>query len=112
MNGYFNGSNPKLIYFSPSMTFSEINLDELLIKFENFGQDYLVSENLHGKMSGDLWGKIHMHKDMVPIIDDSEIHLDFNVLSASLFMYLTDFTSLDLLLYSSSVLHVLTQLPL
>ncbi|MBM77631.1 MAG: hypothetical protein CL846_04055 [Crocinitomicaceae bacterium] len=84
MNGYFNGSNPKLIYFSPSMTFSEINLDELLIKFENFGQDYLVSENLHGKMSGDLWGKIHMHKDMVPIIDDSEIHLDFNVLSGKL----------------------------
>jgi len=84
MNGYFNGSNPKLIYFSPNMKLTEVNLDELLIKFENFGQDYLVSENLHGTLSGDLWGKIHMHKDMVPIIDDSEIHLDFNVLSGRL----------------------------
>ena len=84
MNGYFNGSNPKLIYFSPNMKLTEVNLDELLVKFENFGQDYLVSENLHGRLSGDLWGKIHMHKDMVPIIDDSEIHLDFNVLSGKL----------------------------
>jgi len=84
MNGYFNGSNPKQIYFSPKMEITEVNLDKLLVKFENFGQDYLVSENLHGKISGDLWGKIHIHKDMVPIIDDSEIHLDFNVLSGKL----------------------------
>ena len=84
MSGYFNGSNPKLIYFSPSMKLTKVNLDELLVKFENFGQDYLVSENLHGRLSGDLWGKIHMHKDMVPIVDDSEIHLDFNVLSGKL----------------------------
>ena len=38
----------------------------------------------HGKINGDLWGKIHIHKDMVPIIDDSEIHLDFKVLSGKL----------------------------
>jgi hypothetical protein len=84
MNGYFNGSNPNQIYFSPNIKLAEVNLDELLVKFENFGQDYLVSENLHGRLGGKLWGKIHMHKDMVPIIDDSEIHLDFNVLSGKL----------------------------
>ena len=50
----------------------------------HYVQYYLVSENLHGRISGDLWGKIHMHKDMVPIVDDSEIHLDFNVLSGKL----------------------------
>ena len=84
MNGYFNGSNPNLIYFSPKLKISGVDLDKLLVKFENFGQDYLVSENLHGKISGDLWGKIHIHKDLVPIIDDSEIHLDFKVLSGKL----------------------------
>lgn len=84
MSGYLNGSNPKLIYFSPKMELTKVNLDELLIKFENFGQDYLVSENLHGNLSGNIWGKIHLHKDMVPIVDDSEIHLDFKVLSGKL----------------------------
>lgn len=58
-----------------------------MVKFENFGQDHLVSENLHGKLSGDIWGKIHLHADMVPIIDDSEIHMDFSVLSGKLENY-------------------------
>ena len=84
MSGYFNGSNPKLIYFSPDIILTKVNMDKLFVKFENFGQDYLVSENIHGKLSGRLWGKMHMHKDMVPIIDESDIHLDFNVLSGKL----------------------------
>ncbi len=87
MSGYFNGSDPHLIYFSPKMKFDKVNLDQLMVKFENFGQDHLVSENLHGSLSGDLWGKIHMHADMVPIVDDSEIHLDFSVTSGKLENY-------------------------
>ena len=33
MSGYFNGSNPKLIYFSPKMNLYNVDLDELLLKF-------------------------------------------------------------------------------
>jgi hypothetical protein len=87
LSGYFNGSDPGLIYFSPKMKFHKVDLDKLMVKFENFGQDHLVSENLHGTLSGDLWGKIHMHADMVPIIDDSEIHIDFSVTSGKLENY-------------------------
>jgi len=78
-NGYFNGSNPDLIYFSPDMYVDKVDLDRLLLKFDNFGQDHLVSENLHGEFTGHITGKIHMHADMVPKIDDSEIHLDAHV---------------------------------
>lgn len=87
LHGYFNGSNRNKIYFSPDMKFQDIDLDKLLFKFENFGQDHLVSENLHGKLSGRLTGKVHMHADMVPIIDDSEIHLDLNVIQGRLENY-------------------------
>ncbi|NMM47512.1 AsmA family protein [Marinigracilibium pacificum] len=85
--GYFNGSNPKTIYFSPNMTISNVDLDKILFKFENFGQDHLVSENLHGKVSGTIKGKVHMHADMIPIIDDSELHIDFRVVNGSLNHY-------------------------
>lgn len=78
-NGYFNGSNPDLIYFSPDMFVEKVDLDKLLLKFDNFGQDHVVSENLHGEFSGHITGKIHMHTDMVPKIDDSEIHIDAHV---------------------------------
>jgi len=87
MNGYFNGSNRNKIYLSPVMHFEGVDLDKLLFKFENFGQDHLVSENLHGKISGKLTGKIHVHRDLVPIIDDSEIHLDFKVTNGRLANY-------------------------
>ena len=84
MSGYFNGSNKDNIYFSPKMNFKNVDIDKLLFKFENFGQDHLVSENLHGKLSGKLTGKIHLHADMIPIIDDSEIHVDLNVVNGKL----------------------------
>jgi len=79
IDGYFNGSNPDKIYFSPEITVKNVDLDKLMFKFENFGQDHLLSENLHGEFSGKITGKIHMHNDLVPKIDDSEIHLDVNL---------------------------------
>lgn len=84
IKGYFNGSNPKKIYFSPVIKATNVNLDQLLLKFDNFGQDHLVSENLHGRFTGKISGKIHVHKDLVPILDDSEIHLDLKVLHGRL----------------------------
>lgn len=78
-NGYFNGSNPNLIYFSPDMYVKDIDLDKVLLRFDNFGQDHLVSENLHGDFTGHITGKIHMHTDLTPKVDDSEIHIDAHV---------------------------------
>lgn len=87
VKGYLNGENSKAIYFSPDITFKKLDIDKLMLKFDNFGQDEFVSDNLHGFISGRLTGKIHMHTDMVPIIDDSEIHLDFEVLEGRLDNY-------------------------
>jgi AsmA-like C-terminal region len=87
LKGYFNGSDRNKIYFSPDMTIEHIDLDKLLFKFENFGQDHLISENLHGKLSGRITGKVHLHADLVPIIDDSDIHLDVEVVQGRLEHY-------------------------
>lgn len=87
LKGYFNGSDRNKIYFSPEMKVEKVDLDKLLFKFENFGQDHLVSENLHGKLSGKMTGKVHVHKDLVPIIDDSEIHMDLQVVEGRLERY-------------------------
>jgi AsmA-like C-terminal region len=85
--GYFNGSNKDKIYFSPNLKLKGVDLDKLLFKFENFGQDHLVSENLHGKITTTITGKMHMHADMVPILDDSEIHMDVLILNGRLVNY-------------------------
>ncbi|MCF6360140.1 MAG: AsmA-like C-terminal region-containing protein [Cyclobacteriaceae bacterium] len=87
IKGYLNGSDPDNIYFSPNVKVKNLDLDKLLFKFENFGQDHVVSENLSGQLSGNLSGKVHMHADMVPIIDDSEIKLNLEVVNGSLKNY-------------------------
>ncbi|MDG2153298.1 MAG: AsmA-like C-terminal region-containing protein [Crocinitomicaceae bacterium] len=87
MSGYFNGSDPKHIYLKPNLRFKNVELDKLLFKFENFGQDAIVSENLHGKLSANIGGKIRMYPDMIPDIDQSEIHMDVQVLDGRLENY-------------------------
>lgn len=87
MNGYFNGSDRNNIYLHPDIKIDKMNLDKLMVKFDNFGQDEVISDNLHGTMSGRLKGKIHMHADLVPIIEDSDIMIDFDVFGGSIENY-------------------------
>ena len=74
--GYLNGSDPKHIYINPSLNIEKVNLDEVLFKFDNFGQDKMVSENVHGLFTGKITGKIALHTDLTPKIDESEITMD------------------------------------
>ncbi len=87
LSGYFNGSDPQHIYVKPDLVVENMNLDELLFKFENFGQDHLVSENLHGQISTRIQGKIRVYPDLVPDLDQSEIHMDVEVLNGRLENY-------------------------
>lgn len=96
LSGYFNGSNPSKIYFSPDMKLTKVELDKLMLKFDNFGQDYLVSQNLHGRLSGRVTGNIRMHTDLVPVIQESELTIDFTVYDGklerfALFDYMADY---------------------
>ena len=84
VKGYFNGSNPDELYFSSKMRADKLDIDKLLFKFENFGQDYLINENLHGKVSGTIESKFLVYPDLTPIIDKSEAKMDLTVFQGSL----------------------------
>ena len=84
VKGYFNGSDPSHIYFHSTMEVEKLDLDKLLFKFENFGQDYLINENLHGKVSGTITSKFLVHPDLTPIINQSEAKMDLTVYQGSL----------------------------
>ena len=87
LNGYFNGSDPKHIYMQPDLVMENVDLDKLLFKFENFGQDHLVSENLDGKLTSRIKGKIRVYPDMVPDLDQSSIEMKVKVLNGRLKNY-------------------------
>ncbi len=87
LSGYFNGSDPEQIYMKPDLKLKNVNLDKLLFKFENFGQDHVVSENLHGQLSSRINGNIRVYPDLIPDLDHSEVHMDVEVLNGRLENY-------------------------
>jgi hypothetical protein len=84
LNGYFNGSDSTNIYFSSTVSADKLDMDKLLLKFENFGQDYFINENLHGKVSGLITSKLLVYPDFTPILDKSEANLDLTIYDGSL----------------------------
>jgi len=87
LSGYFNGSDPEHIYFKPNLSLKNVDLDRLAFKFENFGQDHLVSENLHGKITSEITGNIRVYPDMIPDLDQSEIKISAIILEGRLENY-------------------------
>jgi hypothetical protein len=91
MNGYFNGSDPSHIYFNSTMNASNLDIDKLMVKFDNFGQDVMINENLHGKVSGTIKSNFLVHPDLTPIIEKSNALMDLTVVKGSL----VNFTPLE-----------------
>ena len=87
MNGALDGTDPDHIYLKPNLHIDNVDLDQLLFKFENFGQDELVSDNLHGKLNASIWGDIRVYQDLTPDLDQSEVHLDAQILNGRLEEY-------------------------
>ena len=86
-NAMFSGRDKKHIYFEPNLTIDHLNLDKFMVKFDNFGQDYLVSQNVHGYFQGKVTGKIHLHADLVPKLDDSNLKISMTITKGKLENY-------------------------
>ena len=86
-SGTFSGRDKNHIYFAPNIAIHHLNLDKFMVKFDNFGQDHLISENLHGYAEGTLKGKIHLHADFIPKLDDSDLEIDVQVTQGRLQNY-------------------------
>lgn len=79
IKGYVNASNPQQIYLNPYLKFQRVDMDQLMIKLDNFGQDMLVSENVHGLLSGKIKGIIKLHTDFTPILNKADLQMDFKL---------------------------------
>ena len=85
--GVFSGRDKNHIYLEPNLTIHHLNLDKFMVKFDNFGQDYLVSQNVHGYFQGKVTGKIHLHADLVPKLDDSNLKISMTITKGKLENY-------------------------
>lgn len=79
MSGYFSGSHDKSFYFKPDLKIQNLNLEKVLLKFDNFGQNKLISENISGIFTGRIRGAIKLNDDFTPNIDDSNLTFDVSL---------------------------------
>jgi len=84
LSGRFTAKDPYDIRFTSTVTARDIDLDALMIKFDNFGQDVLLNKNLHGRVSGTVKSAWPMHADLTPILEKGEAELDIAVVDGSL----------------------------
>ncbi len=75
ISGKLDAQNKEKIFLKPEITIRHLDLDKFMIKFDNLGQDYFVSDNLNGFFDGFISGKIHLHPDLTPKIDDSKMSI-------------------------------------
>jgi hypothetical protein len=84
MRGHFDGTNPKKIYFKSRIRFDDVDIEKVMIKLDNFGQDYTINKNLKGRLNGQIRSRLLMHPDLTPEMNGSEAQLDVQIYNGSL----------------------------
>ncbi len=79
MRGTLNGSRPDSITLKGDLAVQHVDLDQVLFKLDNFGQDFVVHDNLHGRVTGSIHIDAHLHPDLVPDLAHTTAVADLSV---------------------------------
>jgi uncharacterized protein involved in outer membrane biogenesis len=83
-HAHFDGSDPKKIYLKSTIGAEDINIERLMLKLDNFGQDYMINNNIKGTLSGQIQSNLLVHPDLTPLIDQSEALMDLEIINGVL----------------------------
>jgi uncharacterized protein involved in outer membrane biogenesis len=76
LHGYLNGSDPKNIYLKSFLRLQKVDLSKLMYKFDNFGQDYLLSENVRGLMDAEVTSDVRLYPDFAIDLARTQAHAE------------------------------------
>lgn len=95
LSGQFNASNPEDIVFSPRFWIKDLVLDQTLMRFKNFGQENILSDNLSGKLNGKIRGRIPLNSDLTPKMEQTDLTIEVKIVDGELKNYkqLSEFAS-------------------
>jgi hypothetical protein len=84
MRGMFNATDPKKLYFKNGIYLEHVDISRLLIKFDNFGQDFVLNNNLKGTLSGHIKSYVRLHPDLTPVLSETESQMDIEIHNGTL----------------------------
>jgi hypothetical protein len=77
--GRLDGSQQDSIVLHGRLHVNDVELDKIMFKLDNFGQDVLVHDNLHGRVTGSLTIDGHLHPDLTPDLANTTVVADLRV---------------------------------
>lgn len=78
-NGLLDGRQQDSIVVHGRMHVKDVELDKVMFKLDNFGQDVMVHDNLHGRVTGSLTLDGHLHPDLTPDLEHTTVVADLRV---------------------------------
>jgi hypothetical protein len=79
IHGYFNGSDPQNIYLNSFIRLKNVDLNKVLYKMDNFGQSFVVSNNLKGILSGTIKSNAHFFSDFTADLRKTTAHIEATI---------------------------------
>lgn len=87
ITGKLDAKDTNHVILTPSITIKNLDIERTLMSFDNFGQSFVLSENLSGKLSAQLKGILYFSHIFEPKIAESHITLDVDILNGILKKY-------------------------
>jgi hypothetical protein len=76
---HFDGSDPAKIYLSSNIRVEDVNIEKLMLKLDNLGQDYTINKNIKGRLNGRITSYVQVHPDLTPLINNSQAEMDISI---------------------------------
>ena len=81
---HFDGSNSSRITLDSKLNVEDMNIEKLMLKLDNFGEDIVINKNIKGIISGQIRSTMLIHPDLTPIVDQSQAQMDLEILNGVL----------------------------
>ncbi|HVU96279.1 MAG TPA: AsmA family protein [Puia sp.] len=83
-NAHFDGANAQKITLDSKLSVEDMNIEKLMLKLDNFGEDIMINKNIKGIISGQIRSTLLIHPDLTPIVDQSTAQMDLEILNGVL----------------------------
>lgn len=84
MKGDLNGSDTTRLLFTSTIKVSQLDLEKIMVRLDQFGEDLIVNKNIKGRLSGVIKSKMQVHPNLIPIVGNTTAQLKVNVYDGSL----------------------------
>lgn len=87
LSGKLDARDATNITFRPRINIKNLILDQALMRFQNFGQEYILSENLSGTLNTKIRGTIPLNEDLTPKMEGVDLTVDVQIIDGEIKKY-------------------------